>query len=63
VLPAAVKDWRYLAVSLAAGLAMFCWHPRFQRLRNTILVFDAAGLAVFAVAGTLKALALGISPV
>ena len=41
---------------------MFFWQPRFRRLRNTILVFDAAGLAVFAVAGTLKALAFGISP-
>lgn len=60
--PAAVKQWWYVAVSLAAGLAMFFWQPKFRRLRNTILVFDAAGLAVFAVAGTLKALAFGISP-
>ena len=60
--PAAVKDWWYVGVSLAAGLAMFYWHPRFHRLRSTILVFDAAGLAVFAVAGTLKALAFDISP-
>ena len=26
--PAAVKEWWYLGVSLAAGLAMFYWHPR-----------------------------------
>jgi uncharacterized membrane protein YeiH len=61
--PAAIKDWWYVGVSLAAGLTMFYWHPRFHRLRSTILVFDAAGLAVFAVAGTLKALAFDISPV
>jgi uncharacterized membrane protein YeiH len=61
--PAAVKEWWYLGASLAAGLAMFYWHPRLHRLRNTILVLDAAGLAVFAVAGTLKALAFDVSPV
>ncbi len=60
--PAAIKQWWYLGVSLAAGLAMFYWHPRFHRLRTLILMFDAAGLAVFAVAGTLKALAFDISP-
>jgi uncharacterized membrane protein YeiH len=61
--PAALKEWWYVGVSLAAGLVMFYWHPRFHRLQSTILVFDAAGLAVFAVAGTLKALAFDISPV
>jgi uncharacterized membrane protein YeiH len=49
--PAAVKEWWYLRVSLAAGVIMFYWHPRFHHLRRMILVFDAAGLAVFAVAG------------
>lgn len=61
--PAAVKEWWYLCISLVAGLAMFYWHPRFHRLRSTILVFDAAGLAVFATAGTQKALSFNISPV
>jgi uncharacterized membrane protein YeiH len=60
--PAAFKDWWYVGVSLAAGLTMFRWHPRFHRLPNTILMFDAAGLAAFAVAGTVKALAFDISP-
>jgi uncharacterized membrane protein YeiH len=60
--PAAVKESWYVGVSFAAGLVMFYWHPRVHRLRSTILVFDAAGLAVFAVAGTLKALAFEISP-
>jgi uncharacterized membrane protein YeiH len=61
--PAAVKDWWYVGVSLAAGLTMFYWHPRLHRLRSTILVFDAAGLAIFAAAGAQKALAFEISPV
>ena len=61
--PAALRDWRYLAAALAAGVVTFIWHPRLSRLQNPILVFDAAGLALFAVLGTQKALALGLSPV
>ena len=33
------------------------------RLRSPVLIFDAAGLALFAVAGTQKALAFGLHPV
>ena len=64
--PAAISDWRYLGVSLLAGLIIFFWYPvseRLQRLGNLVLVFDAAGLAVFAVAGTQKALGYGLNPV
>ncbi|MDQ5851446.1 MAG: trimeric intracellular cation channel family protein [Chloroflexota bacterium] len=64
--PAAISDWRYLGVSLLAGLVVFFWFPRSERLRklrNLVLIFDAAGLAVFAVAGTQKALGYGLNPV
>ena len=64
--PAAISDWRYLGVSLLAGLVIFFWFPRSQRLHklaNLVLVFDGAGLAVFAVAGTQKALGYGLNPV
>jgi uncharacterized membrane protein YeiH len=64
--PAAISDWRYLAVSILAGLIVFFWFPRSERLRklrNLVLIFDAAGLAVFAVAGTQKALGYGLNPV
>lgn len=66
--PAAILDWRYLAVSVLAGLITFYTYPlaRYQvgdRLRNPVLVFDAAGLALFAVAGALKALAFQLGPV
>lgn len=61
--PAAISDWRYLAVALAAGLLTFFWPPLVARLRTSILVFDAAGLALFAVAGAQKALAYGLNPV
>jgi uncharacterized membrane protein YeiH len=61
--PAAISDWRYLAVSLLAGIATF-WRPSaIDRLRSPVLVFDDAGLALFAVAGTQKALSFGLGPV
>lgn len=64
--PAAISDWRYLAVSLLAGLVVFFWYPlseRLRNLRNHVLIFDAAGLALFAVVGTQKALGYGLNPV
>jgi uncharacterized membrane protein YeiH len=61
--PAALMDWRYLAVSLAAGLIAFFWSALIERLRNPVRLLDAAGLAFFAVSGTQKALAFGLSPV
>ena len=63
--PAAISDWRYLGVSLLAGLVIFFWFPRSERLHklaNLVLIFDGAGLAVFAVAGTQKALGYGLNP-
>jgi len=55
--PAAIGDWRYVAVSILAGLMTFYWSRIINRLRSPVLVFDAAGLALFAVSGTDKALA------
>jgi uncharacterized membrane protein YeiH len=61
--PAAISDWRYLGVSLLAGIVTF-WRPSIiDRLRSPVLLFDAAGLGLFAVAGTQKALAFGLTPV
>jgi uncharacterized membrane protein YeiH len=60
--PAAISDWRYFAVALAAGLLIFFCYSLTTRLRIEILIFDAAGLALFAVAGTQKALAYGLNP-
>jgi uncharacterized membrane protein YeiH len=61
--PAALVDWRYLAAATLAGLVTFIWHPQIERMRNPVRVFDAAGLALFAVAGTQKALAFDLPPV
>jgi len=60
--PAAINDWRYVAVSLAAGAVTFVWYPNVKRLQPIVLLLDAAGLGLFAVAGTQKALAFGINP-
>lgn len=61
--PAALVDWRYLAVSIAAGLIAFFWSPLIDRLSNPVRLLDAVGLSFFAVAGAEKALAFGLSPV
>ena len=61
--PAAVDDWRYLAVSLFAGVVTFYFSPLIVRMWNPVLLFDAAGLSLFAVAGASKALAYELNPV
>ncbi|WP_298107540.1 trimeric intracellular cation channel family protein [Bradyrhizobium sp.] len=61
--PGAVGDWRYLGVSLLAGLVTFYFSPLIVRMSHAVLVFDAAGLALFAVAGSSKALSFGLNPV
>src|SRR3954463_7555057 len=61
--PAALSDWRYIAVSLVAGFIIFFRHPSSTRLRTPVLLLDGAGLAFFAVSGSLKALAWGVRPV
>ncbi|MBX5455167.1 MAG: trimeric intracellular cation channel family protein [Acidobacteriia bacterium] len=61
--PAAIRDWRYLAVSLLAGFIIFFRPSLIDRLRSPVLLFDAAGLGLFAVTGTQKALGFGLHPV
>jgi uncharacterized membrane protein YeiH len=60
--PAALSDWRYVAASLLAGILAFRWHSLIEKVHSPVRVFDAAGLALFAVTGTLKALAFGLHP-
>ncbi len=61
--PAAISDWRYVAISILAGLITFYWYRIINRLSSPVLVFDAAGLGLFAVAGAGKALAFHAGPV
>lgn len=60
--PAAIADWKYLCVSVVAGLITFFWYPTTDRFRDDVLWLDAVGLAFFAVAGAEKALVHGLTP-
>lgn len=57
--PATFDDWRYLAVAAAGSLVAYVFGRSLDRLATPILVLDAAGLSLFAVAGALKAVELG----
>lgn len=61
--PAALQDWRYVAISIVAGLFTFWRAGTIERWRNPVQSIDAVGLGVFAVAGALKAQAFGLGPV
>jgi uncharacterized membrane protein YeiH len=60
--PAGIADWRYIAAALAAGLITFYWGALVNRLWNSVLLFDAVGLGLFAVTGASKALAFHLAP-
>ena len=60
--PAALADWRYLLVPVAAGLLTFWLHPTLGRMERFVTVFDAFGLSLFCVAGALKAVSYGLGP-
>ncbi len=60
--PAALADWHHLIVPIGAGLLTFWFHPAVSRLEKMINIFDAAGLALFCVAGALKAMDFGLGP-
>lgn len=55
--PSAIRDWRYPALTFSAGLLTFIFHSTVQEIPHALmLVLDAAGLSLFAVAGVEKAL-------
>jgi len=57
--PTGLTDWRYLAVSIIAALAIIWLDKWVVRLNHPVLLFDAIGLSFFAVAGARKALDFG----
>ncbi len=61
--PASIQDWRYVAVSVVAGVTTFFWHAKVSRVQNAVLIFDAIGLGLFAIAGAAKALAYHLGPI
>lgn len=60
--PAAFRDWRYMAVAGGAGAAAFGARHLWVRVQRSIIVFDAAGLALFCVTGTTTAFAAHLGP-
>ena len=59
--PATFTDARYLLVPVVCGVFVFYVHPTITRLQKPLLVLDAAGLGLFAVAGAQKALSVGVN--
>ncbi|MER7015151.1 trimeric intracellular cation channel family protein [Saccharopolyspora sp. NPDC000359] len=60
--PVAFTSLSYFTTPLVAAVAVFFWHPRLTRIRRFVLFFDAIGLGVFCVAGSIKALNFGMHP-
>jgi uncharacterized membrane protein YeiH len=58
--PATLNDWRYIAVAASAGVLVFMDRGRVGHWRYLILTFDAAGLGLFTVTGTIAALGAGL---
>ncbi|WP_402464925.1 trimeric intracellular cation channel family protein [Isoptericola aurantiacus] len=56
--PVGIASWPLVTAALAAGLATFVAHPGLARLRRSVIVLDAAALALFVVQGTSKSLGL-----
>lgn len=60
--PEGLNNWLYVSASLGAGLITFLFPSMIKKRWNPILIFDAAGLALFAVTGAHKALVYGGQP-
>jgi uncharacterized membrane protein YeiH len=62
--PTALRDQVYLGMPLIASVAVLAGHHVVEKLWRPVLVFDAAGLGLFSVVGSAKALdhGLGVLP-
>lgn len=60
--PSALRDWAYPTTAFVAGALVFVLEGYVQVPRQLLLTLDAGGLALFAVAGTEKALDARIHP-
>ncbi|MGW0786688.1 trimeric intracellular cation channel family protein [Streptomyces sp. NPDC002911] len=58
--PAAFTDLGYFTTPLLAAGLVFFLHPHVERIQVGVNVFDAAGLGLFCVSGTIKAYEYGL---
>lgn len=58
--PAAFTDLGYFTMPLVATVLVFFLHPHVERIQGSVNVFDAAGLGLFCVTGTVKAHEYGL---
>ena len=58
--PAAFTDLGYFSTPIFAALLVFFLHPHVERIQAGVNVFDAAGLGLFCVTGTVKAYDYGL---
>ncbi|WP_405611950.1 trimeric intracellular cation channel family protein [Streptomyces sp. NBC_01508] len=58
--PAAFTDLGYFVTPLVATVLVFFLHPHVERIQGAVNVFDAAGLGLFCVTGTVKAYEYGL---
>lgn len=57
--PAGLTTWYYLVAAMVAAMMSIGLYPIVERLNRPVLLFDAAGLSLFAVTGAQKALSYG----
>ncbi|MGW0736892.1 trimeric intracellular cation channel family protein [Streptomyces sp. NPDC002851] len=58
--PAAFTDLGYFVTPLIAAALVVFLHPEVERINGAVSVFDAAGLGLFCVVGTIKAYEYGL---
>jgi uncharacterized membrane protein YeiH len=61
--PAAFTNPAYLAPPVLATVLVYFLFSSVQRVTSLLTLFDAGGLALFCITGTLKALTLGMNPI
>jgi uncharacterized membrane protein YeiH len=61
--PAAFTNPAYLAPPVLAAVLVYFLFSSVQRFTSLLILFDAGGLALFCITGTLKALSAGMHPV
>jgi uncharacterized membrane protein YeiH len=60
--PSALSDWQNILSGLLPGPVTFYLYPAIKKINHPLLLFDAAGLSLFAVFGTVKALEFHVNP-